>query len=264
MRSKLYIVIGILFLLPSCFFNSKQKGAKHSFFIQATLDPAVIEGVQNKIQPLVDNIIKEELGIEQDKNFPIFFIKKRYAVTVYYVRDLCDNNEPLRGLMYLFVEPALESLQKPLAPKHATLTSNVKFFGEEKKGLFGATFLVALINDPDKELSLLNKKMKKAMHHANKEYKRAYHIDLYDIAKSEKYPYLPHISLGHLRTNYIKFLVKDASKAEKVLGRIKQRIIKVASDVIANLASGDRKLSFNKLAIYDAKKKKYIKERALE
>lgn len=264
MNSKLYAIIGTLLLLPACFFNNKQRGAKHTFFIQANLDHAVFKSLQDTIRPLVNNIIQQELGIEQDKNFPIFFFKKRSAITIYNVIDLYDNNESLRGLLYLFLESALDSLQKPLAPQNATLSSKVDFFGEEKKGLFGVTNLVALINDPNKELSLLNKKMKKAIHHANKDYKRAYHINLYDIAKSEKYTYLPHISLGHLRTNYIKHLVKDASKADKVLERIKQRIMKAVSNAISNLASNDRKLSFDKLAIYSVKKREYIKERALE
>ncbi len=271
MNIKLYAIISMLLLLPACFFNNKQRGNKHTFFIQATLDSTVsektfnvIEDIQDKIKPIVDKIIHEELGIKQDKNFPIFFVKKRQAVTIYYINDLYDNNESLRGLLYLFIEPTLDSLQKPLAPKNVTLSSKVDFFGEEKKGLFSIISLVGLINDPNKELLLLNKEMKKAIHHANKEYKRAYHIDLYDIAKSEKHAYLPHISLGHLRTNYIKYLVNDVSKADKIVNRIKQRITKAVSDSISSLAPDNRKLYFDKLTIYDVRKREYIKERVLE
>jgi len=265
MKNKLYAIVGALLLLPSCFFTNKQSGAKHTFFVQAPVDHAAFKNLRETIKPQLDTIIQQELGRKEDKNFPIFFFKKGSAITVYYINDLYDSNEPLGCLMYLFVEPALDSLKKPLAPQHATLSSQVKFFGEEQKGLCnGIIDLVVLINDPDKELSHLNKKMKQAMHNANKEYKRAYHIDLYDIAKSEKYPYLPHISLGHLRANYIKFLVNDASKADKVLERVKQRIIKVVSDAISKLAPSERKLLFDKLAIYSLKKRKFVHERVLE
>jgi len=264
MRNKLYVVIGALLLLPSCFFNNKQKGNKHTFFIQAILNSDVIKKVQEATRPLINAVIEEELGIVQDKSFPIFFPKKRQAVTVYYINDLCDNNEDVRGLMYLFVDPVLDSLEKPLAPKNVSFSSKIKFFGQPGKGILGRNDLVALIDDPSKELSHFNKKIKEALHHNNKEYKRACNVDLYDIKKSERHAYLPHISIGSLRTNYIKYLVNDASKADKVLERIKQRIIKVISDAISNLTPNDRKLSFDKLAIYNAKRRKYARERVLE
>lgn len=263
MNGKFYALLGVLLLLPACFFNEKQTGAKHTFFVQAPLDSESIKNVHKSMKPVIDKIIQEELGIEHDKNFAFFF-KKRQAVTIYYINDLYDNNEPITGLMYLFVEPALDSLPKPLAPQHATLASKVDFFGEQKEGLFAIIDLVSFIDDHNGELSALNKQMKKTMHHANQEYKRAYKIDLYDTAKSEQYDYLPHITLGHLRANYIKYLVNDSSKADAVLERIKQRIKKTVSDALANLTQEDRKLSFDSLALYDARKKKYVHKRILE
>jgi len=264
MNGKLYAIICALLTLPACFFgDSKQKEKKHTFFIQTPLDSESIRNIQEELKTTVENIIQEELGIKQDKGFPIFVFKGRQAITIYYVNDLYDNNEPLRGLLYLFVKPAMNSLQKTLAPQKTSISSNLEFFGEKKKGLFSFIDLVAHIDDPDKELESLNIEMKKAMHNTNKKYKRAYDIDLYDIAKSEKHSYLPHISLGHLRTNYIKYLVNDPAKSNEIIDRIKERIVKAVSNAIENLDPDERSLSLDSLALYDTKKKKYVHKQEL-
>lgn len=250
-----------ILLFPSCTPHKDDVHNKHTFFIQAQVDEKIIKKIQEKLIEKTDNIIQEELGIKQDKNFPIFFPKKRQAVTVYYVKDLYDNNEPLGGLLYLFLEPVIDVFKNRVAPRNASLTSQVDFFGESKpKSLFATVDLIAKIDDLDKELSSLNQHAKSAMRETNENYKRAYNINLYDIAASEKYPYLPHISLGHLRENYILYLINDAAKAPAILARIKQRILDAASALLSELSPEEKQLSFDKIALYDAQKRKYIKE----
>ena len=250
-----------LFLL--CFLCVDLHGNFHTFFIQTTLDSEVVKDLQESIKPAIEKIIQEELGIKQDKNFPIFFAKRRQAVTVYYVYDLFDSNEPLGCIMYLFVEPAANAFEGKGIPKETAFKPDLKFFGEQKKGLCGSIDLVALIDDPKQELLFFNKELKKSFTNANKEYRRAYGADLYNVAKSEQFPFLPHISLGHLRVNYIKHLVNDPQKADKIIERIKKRIIKVFSTAIGQLPKNERKLSFDSIAIYNAKTRKYIHSREL-
>lgn len=259
--SRFYVVIGLLFLLSGCI--EQQTGSKHTFFIQAPLDHPVIKTIQEELKPIINTLIEQELGKKLDKGFPVFFFKRRQAVTVYYVNDLYDNNQPLRALLYLFLEPCLDRLNDLSKPGHVSLSTQLHFWGEDKKVFFDALDLVLMINDPREELSLLNKKVKQSVHYFNKEYKRACNRDLYDIAKSERFSYVPHLSLGHLRVNYLKFLINDASKAEAIVERIKQKIIKIISENLARIDEADRKLNIEKLAIYDLKKRCYIKERVL-
>ncbi len=247
-------------LLPSCCFKSIEKGAKHTFFIQVPLSLPAITEMQDALTPVINEILQEELGKKQDKNFPIFFFKKRQAIAIYYINDLYDSGEPLKGILYLFLFPVLYTLQYAPAPEDVTISANLDFFGQAKPGLFSTIELVVLIDDPSGELAFLNKEMKKAAHHANGEYKRAYHTDLYDVTKSEKFPYLPHLSLGHLRLNYIRYLINDPSKETKVIERIKQRIKKEVENALTQIPLDDRKATIDKLAVYDLQKKKYIED----
>jgi hypothetical protein len=202
--------------------------------------------------PLIDKIIEEETHIKQDKNVPLFFFKKRAAITTYYVNDMYVNAEPV-----LF--NALNSIGIP-APRNVTLSSKVDFFGEPKDDLMALLDLVVKIDDPNNGLLYLNQETKKIVHTANEQYKHVHHIDMYDINKSEKHSYLPHLSLGHLRVNYITHLVNDASNADKVVERIKQRILQAAMQILSESPLEIRKISFDKLSVYDQQKRMYIKE----
>ncbi len=250
MIKKFLTIICALILLPACF-NNNQNADKHTFLIQAPLNLSVIKEMQEALTPVVNKILQEELGSEQYKDVPIFFFKKRQAITIYYVNDMYDNGKSL-------LVSAFDTMQGAPVPKNVMLTSQVNFFGE------GALIdLVTLIDDPHEELSRLNKEMKAAMHQVNQEYKDVHGVDLYAIAKSERFPYLPHLSLGHLRVNAIKEIVKDVSQAEKVIERIKQRVMKAVSDVLSKLTLDNRKVSFDTLSIYDLKKRTYVKESML-
>ena len=141
------------------------------------------------------------------------------------------------------------------------ITSKVDFFGEPKANRMAVIDLIVNIDDPHKGLSAINKEGKNALHEANEEYKMMNLIDLYDRQKSERYSFLPHISLGHLRVNYIKYLIKDDYKADEIIKRIKKRILMEISLMLSSFSLKDRMISINKLSIYDLQKRIYIKER---
>ena len=232
MNGRLYAIISIclLFCLSGCVNNNSENNAqtKHTYFIQAPFDVAITSQIQENISPMINKIIEEEAQVKSEKDLPLFFFKKRAAITVYYVNDMYVNAESI-----LF--SSLESLKNLSASQNVSIGSKVNFFGEPKKDLMALIDLVVEINDPAQELSHLNKEAKELVHTANEEYKSKYNVDMYDIAKSERHSFLPHLSLGHLRSNYIKNLINDESRADKVVEHIKQRIIETVSQVLSEL-----------------------------
>jgi len=239
----------------------KESDLKHTYFVQAPFNMAIIDNIQRKLALKIDNIFQEienEEGIDlkPKENIALFFFKKRAAITVYYVNDMYVNAEP-------FLFSSLDTLKNIPVPKDVTVSSKFDFFGEPKEDLIAIIDLVVKIDDPSEGLLLFNKETKNAVHNANEQYQGIYHIDMYDIAKSEKYSYLPHLTLGHLRPNYIRHLINDSSRAKGIIERIKQGIIEAASQVLSELSLEDKKVFFDKLSIYDLQKRIYVHDTLL-
>lgn len=259
MKNKFYILVCLLgscLVFLGCFFNKTENSDKieHTYFIQTPFDVAIISKIQEAMSPKINKIIEEELpDVKLDKDVPIFFFKKRAAITVYYVNDMFIDAEPI-----LF--SSLQSMHNIPAPHNVTVSSRLDFFGEPKEDLLALIDLVVQIDDPEEGLFLLNKEAKKAVHCADEQYKNIYHVAMYDRAKSEKHSYLPHLSLGHLRPNYIKHLINDTDKSAKIIERMKQRIIETATKVLSELPLEDKKIYFDKLSVYDLQKRIYIQD----
>lgn len=118
-----------------------------------------------------------------------------------------------------------------------------------------------MADDFGKELTFFNHEIKELMHHANNEYKCNHQVDLYDIAKSERFPFLPHIGLGRIRSMSIKQHIKDSSQVDKILEQIKQRIKKEALKIVKiSLTTDNQKISFNRIGLFDLQKRDFIKE----
>jgi hypothetical protein len=247
------VLLLTLFVLPACF--ESKPAPMRTCIIQLPFDSSIIGNLQKKVEPIITNIIIEEAGVAWDEKIPFFFFKKRAAITVYYVNDMRNDGESL-----LF--SAVEIMQKIPAPQGVTITSKVDFFGEPKQDQLAILDLVVVIDDPNDGLSRLNAEVKKAIHAANEQYTTTHNHSLYDRAKSERFPYLPHLSLGHLRENYIRHVMNGASKADAdtIIARIKQRIIVVVSQALADMSVEERSILFDKLSIYDAQKRTYINE----
>ncbi|OGB97503.1 hypothetical protein A3F06_03120 [candidate division TM6 bacterium RIFCSPHIGHO2_12_FULL_36_22] len=256
MNIKWFALISILVFLPACLNNTNQTSSlpKSSFFIQAPLELDIVKELHTSMKRAVDTILQEEIGateliVSPQEKYAIFFTKRRQAITTYYVYDIHPNGEPL-----LFT--ALDNI-KASAPQDVTLGSHITFFGDTNRKMID---LVMFIDDPKKELLQLNKDVKQAAHKANQEYKKTHKVDLYDFTKSEHFPYLPHLSLGHLRTKEIRELVKDKSKADETIESIKQRIIQAISQEVSKIVKpNNKKISITSLAVYDASKRKYIR-----
>lgn len=260
MIARLSIILSLLIFLPGCWQQKAPQAAghKHTFFVQLPLENKIIKNMQRDLKPKVDRMIEGVIGMKQPrKNFPMFMIKKRQAITGYYFLDLFDNRQSLSGLTHLFVEPVLDELRMS-APRRIAMSSSFDFFGQNKPGLFSHIELVMLINDPTRELTAINHKLKASAHQFNAEYRQVYGIDLYDIAKSERFPYKPHLSLGALRVNYIKYLINDPAREEQVIEQIKREIKAMAAAYIAQLDKRDLMLDFNEIALYSVRKQKYV------
>lgn len=242
----------LLLCLSGCC-NAPSNIEKHTYFLQAPFNVANIAELQEKISPAINNIIEEEAELKSEKDLPLFFFKKHAAITLYYINDMFANAEPI-----LF--ESLESLTSFSRPHNITISSKVGFFGEQKEDRMALLDLAVEVNDPKKELSLLNKAAKIMVHATDEKYKNNYNIAMYDRAKSEQYSFFPHLSIGHLRANYIKHLINDASKAEQIIERIKQRIIEEVAKILTEISLENKKITFDTLGIYDLKKRVYVKE----
>ncbi|HBS47648.1 TPA: hypothetical protein DEO28_04785 [Candidatus Dependentiae bacterium] len=241
----------VIFLFSMRFLNLMPNEAKHNLFLQMPLELQVIKDLQNRLDPIVNKIVEDEMKIPRDKNLPIFFFKKRQAITVYYLYDMNVVGESV-----LFSE--LDFLQTIIsAPKNVIIKPQVNFFGDVQAPLID---LVVFVDDPNKELLSLNEQFKKMVALVNVQYKSLYKIDLYNVAKSECFEFKPHLSLGHLRVEEIKKLIKYPAQAEVVIDRIKSRILEVVSKALSELTLKNRKVQFNTLAVYDQQKRVYIKE----
>lgn len=253
---KCSLFILMLLCLSACFCTNKLSPT-NNFIIQAPFDVALITKLQKKVGSVIADIIKEEAHVEWDDNIPFFFFKKRAAITVYYVNDIVDNGEA-------YMLSVVEDMKNASTPHNVSVTTKVDFFGEPKPDKLALIDLVVVMDDSNKGLSVLNDEMKNAMHKANSKYKAEHHGKLYDASKSERFPYLPHLSIGHLRANHIKDVMQDKAESDKVIERIKERIMNVVSQALAEMTVADKNASFDRLSVYDTKKRVYIKEVILQ
>src|SRR5947209_1636740 len=134
MNYKFYSIVCILLFLPGCFFNNTETiSSKRHFLIQAFFDAPMLTSIKETITPIINSIIKEELGLEKEYDFDFFLPKKRQlqALTLYYVDDMYENGQP-------FLFSAVENLQKNrslLAPNNVSIAPKIDFFGDHKDEL---------------------------------------------------------------------------------------------------------------------------------
>ena len=138
-------------------------------------------------------------------------------------------------------------------PQSVSITPDAQFFGDHQDEL------VVLINDPAKELLRYNNTIASASHAAHDAYKKQHNSDLYAIAKSERYPYLPHMGLGRLRIQAIKNLLKNDVDAPAIIERIKKRIEKEVSALLAQIVNDkNNTLYFKTISIAALPERAYI------
>lgn len=88
-------------------------------------------------------------------------------------------------------------------PQSVSLASESAFFGDHQDEL------VVFINDQEKELATLNQTIKSSARKLSQEFEHKHKTSLYNIPKSERCEFKPHIGLGRIRLQSIKNHTKD-------------------------------------------------------
>ncbi len=251
MNIKPYAVLLPLLLLPACLVNNSDTTIqeKSTLLIQEISNSSAITSIIKRIVPIINGIIKEELGLDPAYDFSFFLPKNVQRITVYNLSDVLDQEQ----------EAILSQLKKvklvDMSPKDVSVSTQAEFFGDQQDEL------VVMINDPEKELLQLNQITKETFHEANDVYKKEHDRDLYNIEKSERYSFVPHMGLGRIRLQSIKNHIKDGLQINAVLERIKSRVQKRTHDILKEaLDQNLLKLIFEKIGLLDLKKRAYVKE----
>lgn len=237
-----------LIVLCTLYFKSiTSDSQKQTLLIQAISDSTILTNIRNEITPLINAIIKEELGLDKNSDVVFFLPKKINRLTLYYLFDLEEN-----GKNNLF--SALDAMKKINPPQHISIATTTHFFGDQHDEL------VVMINDLQGELSGLNNALKTVAHASNDQYKCKHHKDLFNIKKSEQHSFLPHIGLGRIRIRSIQEHIKEKSNIEAVLHKIRQRIEQTTLESIKkNFNLGSNKIFFNTVTVLDLNKQEYLK-----
>ena len=254
------LIASLLLCLQGCkkeseaYPEAKSDKSKHVLFIQGSLYTPVLAEIKDTLTPIINNIIKKELGLSSDYNFDFFLPKDWQRLTLYYLNDT-DTDNTAMNFIYSKLENILLENEGLFKLKNVKLAPQVNLFGDNKDEL------VIMIDDPNKELSFLNQKIKSAMNEADKEYLQKHNLCLYNISKSERFAYLPHIGLGRIRSTSIKHHIKDASQADKIYATIMQRILDETSLVVKELLrKNNLEITFKMLCIFDQQLRTCIKE----
>jgi hypothetical protein len=244
-----FVVAILLLCVAAWFFSANSNNTtKSTLLIQAISDSQSLNTIKDTVTSSINNIIKEELGLDKNYDFEFFIPKQLNRLTLYYVQDIMKKGEE-----DLF--SALTFLNTSEAPDAAVITADARLFGEQQDEL------VIIIADPVKELAGLNTEIKTAVHQVQQQYKRQHNLDLYNRTKSEQFPYLPHIGLGRVRLSSIQEHIKDAAQVDEIVNRIRERIIKLTQEVIVKtITDENNRLDFNKVSILNLQKKDYVKE----
>jgi len=259
--SSKFLIASLLLCLQGCKKESEacpeaksDKNNRHVLFIQGSLFTSVLVEIKDTLTPIINNIIKKELGLSSDYNFDFFLPKDWQRLTLYYLNDTDTDNNAI-NCIYSKLENILSENEDIFKLKNVKLTPQVNLFGDNKAEL------VIMIDDPNKELSLLNQKIKTSMNGADKEYMQRRNSCLYNISKSERFAYLPHIGLGRIRSTSIKHYIKDASRADKIYAKIMQRILDETSLIVKELLrKNNLEITFKMLCIFDQQLRTCIKE----
>lgn len=255
MKVNLFICTLLLFLVPTC--NKSSTTPAGTLIVQLLINSSVLTQMRRTMTPLINDSIKAELGLELNYEFQFFSPKERQALTIYSIEEILENGKP----MILSTFEQIHAKCNELPSGKITFVCQGDFFG----GPFNVNDeLVIGIDDFDNSLSDLNRDVRTIVHETNKLYAQRHNHDLYTIAKSERYSYIPHIGLGRVRSNSIKEHMKDPCGFDALFNRIQERIKEVAVSVIKNMLKRDNHtILFDKVCMFDLKKRTCIKEAAL-
>ncbi len=246
----LSILFLFLMLLPACTKNTENSVKKHDMFVQLTAFSDTLAVLIEAITPIINSSIKQELGLDQEYVYEFFLPKKRFAMTLYYLNGVLEHRvDQLITVVDRFSthNTSLDDLGVALAPR-------VEFFA----GQFGVNDeLVIMIDDPRAALLALHTAFKSAFHNADDEYRSTHTYGFYDVVKSERYPYVPHVGLGRIRSTSIKEHNKSGVRLEKIQERIKRDVTAVIDRLFA---TRNTKLVFDSMVVFNPQKREVYKE----
>lgn len=256
---KIFFLFFTITLFSGCVFSSKTRTKEENkLFIQVISNSKNIENIIAKSGPIINEIIKQKLSLDQNDTSNFFYPKELQRITVYSLSEFDKSGEQLLFSSLNDIDPI------SMLPKNIFATANLKFFGEKEDEL------VLLIDDRKKELKDINTKIKDKLNKLNDQYEKEKKTALYNVKESEKFPYLPHMGLGRISLRLITENIKDKSEEEKekeiatIINKIKEEIIKQVSELINENLSEKSELEAHKISILkinpSPKKNEYIKE----
>ena len=243
-RALVLAIYGIVFVGLSYAFiiyfktNRSTTPRQHDFFILAEHDGAgIIVTLRSTITPLINAIIQQELNLSDSDKSPSFKTPPHHNLTLYYIFDWLDGNDSLLAQVIdsAFTHNAI--------PAFDVTFGHPAFFGMHNDEI------VVKINDPQGRLSKINTILKNALVGS--------HV-LYNVKKSEYFPYVPHIALGRLPVN--DKLYFSSADGLKHLNNIKQRIEQEVFPIITQaLNAVATKLHVGSWCLYNVQQKIKIK-----
>jgi len=238
MYYRIVSLLCVFVLLPGCFwYDQSATQKKEKMFVQLIAQSQEVDNAVQQLGKEANIQIKKILQLPEDFDFDFYLPKELQRVTVYYFYDVAPQakNELLEALDRL--------LSQEKKPEAVALKNDVAFLGEENDEL------VLLIDDKESELSALNIQIKERTHAMNQAYEQEHSVPLYNVAKSEKFDFLPHMGLGRLRVRHIVKHVKDESQTEKILAQIRDALSERVRDVVRSLQG--HLLPFDRIGVLD-------------
>lgn len=250
--TSLYLLITLVFLQGCTRDSINVETPNTTLLIQAISNNLDINEMIKTLSSRINKIIKEELQLDQNYDFDFFLPKKLQRVTLYYLHDANQKNIKL-------IISELDNINGTMKIFESNISSTVNFFGDQQDEL------VVIIDDINETLYNLNYKIKKSMHTFNTEHFKQHNKNLFNIAQSERFEYLPHMGLGRIRSQSIKNHIKDSLQTNAFFEKIKKRILLITKEMVEDLFKGtSSKVAFEKIGLLDSKKQSYLKEWMLQ
>jgi hypothetical protein len=220
--------------------------AGRTILIQGTLNMPMLNEIANALTPFVTAVIKEETGLDN-----AFMPRREQLLTLYYLEDASEGSiaEIEKNATNLITENKSACMLK-----NTNLAYDIRFFGDE----FDA--LVIMANDQSQELNALYTLFKNAFNELN----TSKRIN-YNVKKSERYGYNPHVNLGKINLSEIKAALKDSPDSNGVVERIRARIIDETLRIINEITKDQpAPIYFESVRIFDKNARTVVQEIALK
>ncbi len=258
-EKQLFLLLAIL--LPGCVGSDKPPqphNDRYDTFTQIAIpNHAGIMQIREAVAPKIDAIIQEELQVPDGVEFPRFHVpswqREASRLTLYYLNGLRKGAESY--LIDVFDDMQKHNRGVEIA-KDIAIASPVNFFGNKQQ------YIVFSVDDPHGSLTALNKDIGDYARQAQAHYKEAHGQDLYDIEKSEKFTYSPHIALGRLQPEYFSKFVQGLPQekqfrngtpeereeiAQRIRERIKQEVFPLITQMLETVPTS---LDINSFCMY--------------